>query len=116
MRQRLSWVEVLAVALVSIGVVLFLMQGVIAGFAPAPAASWLDLRSAGLEILAIFGAVLCVAAGLSLLIVRPLMALGPRAPFWLISVVGIAVLVWRDSACRALNPGDIRSLSNSMPD
>ena len=115
-RQGISWVEILAAVLACIGVILFLLQDVIGDFPLPPAHSWVDLRSAILQIYAIVGAILCVTSGLSLFLVRPLVRLGPRAPFWLMPMVGIAILVSRDSVCRALNPGDIRSLSNSMPE
>jgi hypothetical protein len=113
MRQGRSWVEILAVLLVCLGLVFFLLTSVIGDFAPPPAPSWLDARSVELEIFAIFGAILCLLSGLSLFLVRPLVSIGPRAPFWLLSVVGVAVFIWRESACRALSPGDIR-FSNSI--
>lgn len=113
-RGGISWVEILAVLLVCLGLVFFLLTSVIGDFAPPPAPSWLDARSVELEIFAIFGATLCLLSGLSLFLVRPLVSIGPRAPFWLLSVAGVAVFIWRESACRVLNPGDIRSFSNSM--
>jgi hypothetical protein len=53
---------------------------------------------------------LCGGLGLSLFLVRPLMLLGPRAPLWLFLVCGIGLLAFYDPVCRALNPGDPRSL------
>jgi hypothetical protein len=107
MRRRMSWVEQLAVLLVSIGVVLFMLRGVIAGSAPLGRGSWVDLGSAVYELDAGFGGLLFVAGGLSLFLVKPLLLL-PRAPIWLIpacgAALGVALLVGRESVCLGLGP------------
>jgi hypothetical protein len=65
-------------------------------------------------ILALFGAMLCGGLGLSLFLVRPLMLLGPRVPWWLLILIGPVLVYFQNSACAALYPDFLdRSFSHS---
>ncbi len=96
MPKGMSWVEWLAGGLiVAAGVIFLLSSGDSVAMkdplSPVAAGIW---------------AVLCAGLGLSLFLVRPLLSLGSRVPFWLIPVCGLGFFLGRDSVCRALYAGD----------
>jgi hypothetical protein len=107
MHKRVSRMVVLALVFLVVGLTLFLLRDSIAGFAPAARGSWLDGGGAALLVIVLFAAFVCIGVGLLLFLVRPLLFLGPRAPLWLIPLIGVALCLWEDRVCFALYPGEL---------
>jgi hypothetical protein len=113
MRQGLSWVEWTAVGLLLIAALLFSLSTQLGSLArPLDRAGWLPGPSVGAEFMAVLGSILCAAIGLSLFLVRPLLLLGPRAPVWLIPVIGLALFALQDRVCRAIYSEDLGALAS----
>jgi hypothetical protein len=105
-------VEWLALSLLLLGGMIFLFGDGLAGLVPdsSTVRGWGGIGNSGaVTVMALFGSILCVVVGLSLFLVRPLLMLGPRVPFWLVPIGGALIFWFDDPVCVAFYPGDIHS-------
>src|SRR5580698_5643671 len=102
MSKGMSWVEWLAIGFIATAGVIFLFGKPFLGASPGDTRESAGMKDAFAPFVAAMLAALCFGLGLSLFLVRPLLSLGLRAPFWLIPMLGVILFLWRDSVCRAM--------------